>query len=102
MRVKIGNHRHFFILGVVCAALSGCGISESTEKKERQLFDQIKKGMHRSEVIKILGEPDDTTHGINSSGYEYDFFKDNNSMRSDFPTVVFDSTDKVVFASYGD
>jgi len=82
-----------------CAdALSG------TSEKERQLFQQIKVGMKKEEVEKILGYPDrrDIDSSSNNTLYYYYFTKNKSALRSTLPTVIFDSSGVVKFSTYGD
>lgn len=91
------------ILGIQFISCSGESEETISEyiQKEKELFEQIKVGMHSDEVIKILGKPD-TIYGIDDSTSDYYFFTEGKSiLRSQLPVVSFDSTDTVTFATYG-
>lgn len=88
---------------VLIVTLYSCNFSGES-KEERQLFDKIKKGMTKEEVIGILGKPDTVSYSIvDSSEYEFTYFSKNKSgLRSTMPIVGFDSTNRVTFATYGE
>jgi hypothetical protein len=91
------------LIGILLVALYSCNFSGESEK-ERQLFDKIKTGMTKEEVIRLLGKPDTITYSIvDSSESEFLYFSKNKSvLRSTMPTVSFDSTNRVTFATYGE
>lgn len=89
---------------ISCSGESEETISEDIQK-EKELFEQIKVGMHRDEVISILGEPDKVKYdNVDSSSYWYKYFtKKKSEFTSTMPYILFDSTaDTVTFATYGD
>jgi hypothetical protein len=90
-------------LAILLITLYSCNFSGES-KEERQLFDKIKKGMTKDAVIGILGKPDTITYSIvDSSELEFEYFTKNKSgLRSTIPTVGFDSTNRVTFATYGE
>jgi hypothetical protein len=92
-----------YIRIVALFMLCSCNFS-GDRKDEKLLFDKIKKGMSKHEVIRILGKPDTINYSVvDSSEYEFIYFSKNKSaMRSTMPTVSFDSTNRVSFAAYGE
>lgn len=91
------------LITALIVTFNSCNFSGES-KEERQLFDKIKKGMTKEEVIGILGKPDTISYSIvDSSEYEFSYFTKNKSgLRSTMPTVSFDSTNRVEFATYGE
>ena len=77
------------------------GVSDT---KRRALFMQVKKGMNKEEVTRILGKPDTVRWNFDSSAFYYEYFVKNydNTLKSGMPTIVFDSIGKVEFTSFGD
>jgi outer membrane protein assembly factor BamE (lipoprotein component of BamABCDE complex) len=67
---------------------------------QEDLFKQVKTGMTKDEVIEILGLPDTTYYSIvDSSEYIYVYFSKDYQLKSDPPTISFDSG-KVVWAGF--
>lgn len=89
-----------FLFAITSCADSLSGNSDS----ERVLFEKIEIGMTKSEVEDILGAPDrsDVDSSSDNSLYFYYFTKNKSGMRSELPTVIFDSTGVVKFATYGE
>jgi outer membrane protein assembly factor BamE (lipoprotein component of BamABCDE complex) len=86
-----------FLLSIYCA----CDFS-GNDKKEELLFKKIYIGMRPNDVVNILGRPDTVLYFFDST-YEYLYFTKNKSpMRSELPSVKFDTDNRVRFASYGD
>jgi outer membrane protein assembly factor BamE (lipoprotein component of BamABCDE complex) len=85
--------------------LCSCADSLSGNSEyEKELFQRIKTGMSQDDVKKILGEPDFSKVDSLSHNhyYNYYFTKNKNVIRSELPYVMFDSTNKVLFSTYGD
>mgnify|MGYP003576760890 CR=1 FL=1 len=74
------------------------------DEKRRALFSKVQKGMSKTDVIDILGKPYTVLYGIDSSGFYFEYFtKEYEGIgKSGTPTVVFDSSGKVSFTSFGD
>lgn len=95
------------IIGVLAMALItiiyACDFS-GNDDRERELFEKIKVGMKREEVIKILGQPDHIqVDSLSNNDYYYYYFTQSKSaMRSELPQVLFDSTNTVKFSTYGE
>ena len=88
----------FLMLILICSL--SCTNSDK-DLEQRALFKQIKAGMKKDDVIKILGRPDTIYSSIvDSSEKEFIYFSKNKQMKSNLPTVSFDSN-KVVSADYG-
>lgn len=67
--------------------------------EKQKLFEQIKVGMTQKEVINILGKPgyiDSSDHKIRY------YYHSDDDLHSSAPSVYFDSTGKVTFATYGE
>lgn len=93
------NIRTFIIIfSIILSSCSG------DSEKERLLFKKIHVGMSTTQVIDILGQPDDTTYSIvDSSEFCFTFFTKNKSgLRPSLPDVCFDKNKKVVNVDYGD
>ncbi len=74
--------------------------NSSRREYQKNLFNQVKNGMTKDDVIEILGLPDTIYYGIvDSSEYEFIYFSRDNQLKSDPPTISFDSN-KVVWAGY--
>ena len=99
MRTKIA----LAALSAMIMWASACDFS-GNDKHEKELFDKIKVGMTKDEVMGILGVPDTTTigSGPEKNHYYYYFIASKNVMRSELPTVMFDSSNLVKFVTYGD
>jgi len=89
------------IISVIFFCLTSCSGNTS---KERELFGKVKIGMTVSEVVKILGTPDDTTYSVvDSSEFCFYFFTKNKSgLRSSLPDVCFDKNKIVTSVDYGE
>jgi outer membrane protein assembly factor BamE (lipoprotein component of BamABCDE complex) len=77
--------------------------ADENETKQKLLFDQIKVGMTHDDVVRVLGKPAyiDIDSNDNKKRYYY-YHSDNNNLQSTSPVVIFDSTGKVKFSTYGD
>ncbi len=86
----------------LCFQLLSCANSLSgNSKEEEELFEQIKVGMHKDDVIKILGEPDSKfIDSTSDKHYHYYYFTKSKWGRSELPHVSFDSTDRVTSSYY--
>lgn len=103
-KVTIKNGFEVFIFIFFCLQLLSCEDAFSgNSKKEEELFRQIRVGMQKDDVIRILGKPDTIGQSIvHSSEYWFIYFSQNKSaMRSTMPIVKFDSTNAVTFSTYG-
>lgn len=57
--------------------------------------------MSKDQIVEILGNPDSIHYSVaDSSEYELIYFPKNERLKSDLPTVGFDSTNKVIYAVY--
>lgn len=74
------------------------------DKEKRKLFSKVQKEMSKVDVINLLGNPDTIIYGIDSSNFTYEYFTEEytGTLKSGMPSVVFDSTGKVLFTSFGD
>ena len=91
-----------FVAVFIFLIFSSCNISGYNEK-EKQVFSKIKQGMHKDEVLKILGQPDTISYSIvDSSFYTFYYFTKNKFGTSTLPQVNFDSTNVVTSTIYGD
>jgi outer membrane protein assembly factor BamE (lipoprotein component of BamABCDE complex) len=92
------------LLLLATIALSSCADALSGNSiEEKEKFDRIKRGMSKQTVLRILGDPEykDSTHE-DGQVYYYFFTKNKAPGRSQEPFVLFDSSGKVKFATYGD
>jgi len=90
------------LIFAVVLALFSCDSLSGNSKKERELFEKIKPGMTVKDVKEVLGKPDwvEVDSSSNNVMYYYYFTENKSPMRSDLPTVVFDSSGAVTFSSY--
>jgi outer membrane protein assembly factor BamE (lipoprotein component of BamABCDE complex) len=89
------------IISLIFCCLTSCS---GNTNKEREIFSKVKVGMTTSEVVEILGIPDDTTYSIiDSSEFCFYFFTENKSgLRSSLPDVCFDKNKIVTSVDYGE
>ena len=89
------------IISVIFCCLISCF---GNINKERELFSKVKVGMTTSEVVKILGKPDDTTYSaVDSNEFCFYFFtKNKTGLRSSLPDVCFDKNKIVTSVDYGE
>ncbi|MES2704147.1 MAG: outer membrane protein assembly factor BamE [Bacteroidota bacterium] len=89
------------LLYSITILLCSCDLS-GNDPNEQALFEKVKNGMTEQEVIAILGKPDTVMYSFDSLSHNFSYFaKGKNGMRSTMPVVVFDSTNRVSFATYG-
>ncbi|HRP89867.1 MAG TPA: outer membrane protein assembly factor BamE [Edaphocola sp.] len=88
---------------LIVLGLVSCDVFSGNSSKEREAFSKIKVGMTKEEVIEILGTPDNTIPSSSEKDVYYYFFTESKSgLRSEMPYVLFDSTGRVKFSTYGD
>ena len=90
------------LISAVFFTLFSCDSLSGNSKQEKGLFQKIKPGMTIKDVKEILGNPDwvEVDSSSNNEMYYYYFTENKSVMRSDLPTVIFDSSGVVTFSSY--
>ena len=96
LKMKINNTIKIYLFLFLFLSSWNGGNHECRKK----LFNQVKEGMTKEEVIGVLGLPDTVYYSIvDSSECDFIYFYKENQFKSKLPTINFDSG-RVKFAEY--
>jgi hypothetical protein len=76
------------------------GLKKDVERKK--LFSNVQKGMNEQDVRRLLGTPDTVYYAADSSSFEYRYFTKEyeGTLRAGIPSISFDRSGLVFFASF--
>ena len=70
--------------------------------KKDHLFEKIKPGMYKNQVIQILGTPDTIGRSVVDSSFDYYYYYAKNLVVRGSKIVSFDTAGRVLFTSIDD